>query len=444
MKFAVDPVHTFQKYKLEIDDDDDKTFQLKFKTDTAYMPKFSPPNYDDKPLTSRSIKNSYTEAQFGVAVRDIFNRISYPAGNTLKITKTVAGTKTTFDFELRIPFKAPLLTQMAVTNKQNNGTITPTLWSGAATDPVGGKFIVEINDNGSKVDTEEYGFDWGSDGLSRAIVEKLPKLKGKLFMTRDYDTRFPDARSGSDFVYKVQGLTGITLKAKNAVTTPLTGGRLGTGNNTNPSFTSGNFNTASNNIVYKSIPAQYLRTYHKDSPQTVVTIDGVPAACPNRNCEFKFIANAGQITNAQYNAGTKVVTITGTGLPTGADLTGVSIGTYTSTRDTIRDCAILSGGSATSITCKLSAPIGGTYVVDVHSTKGAVAHSTNPKKTISINHVVTSFSPATVSSSGGDLLTIVGDFFADDLAEANRLNAAVKIGSAVCVLRTWTRVMITC
>jgi len=58
-----------------------------------------------------------------------------------------------------------------------------------------------------------------------------------------------------------------------------------------------------------------LETYEK-KPQMLVEIDNIPAVCHSRECEFTYVAAVGEITKAEFNAGTSVLTITGTNLPT--------------------------------------------------------------------------------------------------------------------------------
>jgi hypothetical protein len=48
----------------------------------------------------------------------------------------------------------------------------------------------------------------------------------------------------------------------------------------------------------------------------IVNVEGLPAVCHNRTCDFTYIENVGDLTSFSYNTNTQVVTITGTNLPT--------------------------------------------------------------------------------------------------------------------------------
>jgi hypothetical protein len=58
-----------------------------------------------------------------------------------------------------------------------------------------------------------------------------------------------------------------------------------------------------------------LETYEK-KPQMLVEIDNMPAVCHSMDCGFTYIPSVGEITKAEFDAGTSVLKITGTKIPT--------------------------------------------------------------------------------------------------------------------------------
>lgn len=57
-----------------------------------------------------------------------------------------------------------------------------------------------------------------------------------------------------------------------------------------------------------------LETF-EEKPQMLIEIGDLPAVCHNRDCEFSYIENVGQITEFTFSAESNIVTITGTELP---------------------------------------------------------------------------------------------------------------------------------
>jgi hypothetical protein len=58
-----------------------------------------------------------------------------------------------------------------------------------------------------------------------------------------------------------------------------------------------------------------LRTYETE-PQLIVTVDGTPAVCHNLTCDVTYITPTGEISGSTFNVANRLVTITGTNLPT--------------------------------------------------------------------------------------------------------------------------------
>lgn len=75
--------------------------------------------------------------------------------------------------------------------------------------------------------------------------------------------------------------------------------------------------------MFEPVGMEFLYT-DATSPQVLVNIDGLPAVCPNLNCDFAYVQATALITNQAYDINSKVLTVTGTSLPI-TDLT-VSFG----------------------------------------------------------------------------------------------------------------------
>jgi hypothetical protein len=72
---------------------------------------------------------------------------------------------------------------------------------------------------------------------------------------------------------------------------------------------------AGTNIFYEAVPFEMLRTYETE-PQLIVTVDGQPVVCHNLTCDVTYIDPVGEITGSTFTESTRLVTITGTNLPT--------------------------------------------------------------------------------------------------------------------------------
>ena len=74
--------------------------------------------------------------------------------------------------------------------------------------------------------------------------------------------------------------------------------------------------------MFNSIGTEFLYS-DANSPQVLVTIDGLEAFCPALNCDYKYVAaSTAKITGQAYDTATKVLTVTGTNLlMTGLDVT---------------------------------------------------------------------------------------------------------------------------
>jgi len=72
------------------------------------------------------------------------------------------------------------------------------------------------------------------------------------------------------------------------------------------------------NLFYEPIPFEFLKTY-ETKPQLIVEVDGLPAVCHNLTCDFTYTESVGEVTAFTFDTTSKLLTVTGTNLPTSID-----------------------------------------------------------------------------------------------------------------------------
>ena len=191
------------------------------------------------------------------------------------------------------------------------------------------------------------------------------------------------------------------FKIISGVYSPLTGDNIVFTENTTAPF--------SNNIYYDAIPFEMLRTYESE-PQLIVTVDGNPAVCHNMTCDLAYITPDATVTAFTYTESTKVLTITGTDLPTTIDEMQDVI--FADTYCIIDESSM----SATGMSCTLeSDPVCGDHNPIVHATRGYIPTSSLTAESIACT--ITAVTPTTsLNVLGGDNLTFTGTFLPKDLS----------------------------
>jgi hypothetical protein len=89
-------------------------------------------------------------------------------------------------------------------------------------------------------------------------------------------------------------------------TDPLTGDNI--------TFTNTTVTPYGSNLFYRPIPFEFLKTF-ETNPQLIVTVNDLPAVCHNLNCNYTYVTPVGEVTTFTYAPATKVLTLTGTNLP---------------------------------------------------------------------------------------------------------------------------------
>jgi len=170
------------------------------------------------------------------------------------------------------------------------------------------------------------------------------------------------------------------------------------------------------NLFYEPIPYEMLRTY-EETPQLIVTVDDVPAACHNLTCNFTFIEPVGEITYYEYDSNAKKLTIEGVDIPVNeTEIQGV---TFAQTHCTLVDDTL----TATGLECILDEePTCGTYLPDVTTILGNIPHNEYLEAT-RIGCSIYSLYPDTdtkyLNALGGDNITISGQYLPKDLSTSD-------------------------
>ena len=147
----------------------------------------------------------------------------------------------------------------------------------------------------------------------------------------------------------------------------------------------------------------------EDKAQVIVTSNNLVGACPTPGaCDVSFTSNVAEITTRTTVSPYSSITFAGTSIPT-ADLLSVSIGT-------VRTCEldVATTATATSLKCILLKPIAGSHSVYVQTTTGAIKNNASLGNLV-IPIQISGVSPSTLYNSGGQLVTINGNFFPQSL-----------------------------
>ena len=93
---------------------------------------------------------------------------------------------------------------------------------------------------------------------------------------------------------------------ESSIADPLTGDNI--------TFTNSTRQPYGTNLFYKTVPFEYLKTF-ETNPQLIVSVNDQPAVCHNLNCNYTYFTPVGEVSSFTYAADTKVLTLTGTNLP---------------------------------------------------------------------------------------------------------------------------------
>ena len=102
------------------------------------------------------------------------------------------------------------------------------------------------------------------------------------------DGQFKYKENGIGFMIRFTGTNGpkTQMRILPGKDSPLTGQGL--------IYRSTKVVNASDNLYYDVVPWEWLRTLH-GKPQVIVLVDGLPAVCPNFNCDFMYTEPQGEV-----------------------------------------------------------------------------------------------------------------------------------------------------
>lgn len=275
----------------------------------------------------------------------------------------------------------------------------------ASSAPLGGYFTITCTDPDTSIPYTTSNIGWWTNGntISQTINKEIPFLADKTF-GYDGDRESLDDRwyweNYRKFFISFDDYPGAidqcTVQSSTDVGYELTGN--------SPTFTSETLVDAGSNLFFEPIPMEMLYT-SETLPQVLVTIDDLPAACANVDCDYEYVTTTSEITG--FSVSGTSVTITGTDLPT-TDIT-VEFGGAT--------CGTISGDS-TSLSCTLTQdPYGGDHFIELTDTTGGLIPLASSLGTANVACTVSSVSPLTdINRNGGDTLTIVGTGFPSDIS----------------------------
>ena len=174
----------------------------------------------------------------------------------------------------------------------------------------------------------------------------------------------------------------------------------------------------SKNLFWEQIPPEYLSVGDVEGLVQVKT-KGLESACPKLDCTFSYAATAPEITDFDYDTGSRLLNIRGTNFDR-RTIESIEFGG--------EPCESMSKTS-TEVNCTLpNSPVGGVYQPEVIYEEGVWML---PAKTITIDYTITSVTPSTLNPSGGQLLTITGSGFPKTLEAGKEILAVLALTQGV-------------
>jgi len=466
-KIVIDPAHIFESFIIEIPENPDVSYKLKFghnytitnTTNTGLPLCTSLTAAGDImntctttlcPCTSTTFSSNSTESQFRDAIKDYFEKFHSYYGSTVTIVKEpiVSGATTTgqrFTATFRFALDGPSFIEASLFSKDTLGnTARLTVGTGynftftaadQLTSPLRGKYRIKISDGSNIVYTNDLS-TYSTIGLvMREIYRQIPTLLGKIEFRDSFD-KFLQPDEGRELFWRTtKAADTFTFTAEDSLTDPLhivnSPTHLVTITNNST------YHPASNKPVYSVIPGAFLKTV-ETQPQLTVSTNGLMGACPTKGaCGFTFTPFVGDVTGYTPNVDFSVITVAGTSIPT-STIRYVSVG---SCKCTLHPSY---SPSATEVVCILSDCPAGDYSAYIQTDLGAVANTGS--NLIAIPITISSVIPVGLYQSGGQTITITGANFPNTLVEANAFAdfAVTFSDSSVCAVTSVTSTQILC
>ena len=369
---------------------------------------------------NRTFTTASTESQFLSAIYSFFNQVQSYYGSTMTITKQAldsSGTVTTdtasivnykFIFEAKYVLSSESSSLTTIWSDTTGITATVSKTQSSST-PLSGKYAIKIPlSDGSIVTTEDISLDIYNGQITRYIYNVAPEYIGRLELKVSYK-KYPTSKEGKELYYRIDQGASINLQIASSTTSPLSGGSTTT---SIECLSNNDAIPASNTPFYEVIPGTMVRSV-ESKPQIIVTSNGLVGAWPTSSAwDVNFVTDVGQITSRTAVSPYTEMTFVGTSIPS-SELTYVSVGTVRRW-----DLDPNTPPTSTSIKWLIGNMISGSHSIVVQSTKGAIKNSSTLGN-LNVEITITSVSPSTLSQSGGQTLTITGQFFPVSLQEAN-------------------------
>jgi hypothetical protein len=183
--------------------------------------------------------------------------------------------------------------------------------------------------------------------------------------------------------------------------------------------------------MFEPVGTEFLYTDAKN-PQVMVDIDGIFAVCPKLNCDYAYVQATEQITSQAYNSASRVISVTGTGLP--SNNWSLSFGGASC------DPEIAHTATSTQISCTLKGvPYAGSHKVEIRVAGGLIPFASGVAD-ITIDLVANSVSPTSINPLGGAILSITGSGF----PECPMMVSIMFSDGTGCEILTTSPTFITC
>jgi hypothetical protein len=184
--------------------------------------------------------------------------------------------------------------------------------------------------------------------------------------------------------------------------------------------------------MFEPIGSEFLFT-DAMNPQVMVEVDGIPAFCPNLNCDYAYVQATELITGQSYDAANNVISITGTGLPTSSTWS-MSFG------GSPCDPLFVTIITINAFSCTLlQKPYAGPHKAELRVAGGLIPYASGVAD-INIALSATAVSPSTINPMGGAILSITGSGF----PLGNELVSVTFSDGTQCVVLTTSPNLITC
>ncbi|CAI2373695.1 unnamed protein product [Moneuplotes crassus] len=457
---TIDAGHTFESFELEIPDNADVSYRLRFDSQstsdctgiTSPSDIFRSCTTELCPCVSSTFSQTSSASNFRSSINDFFNKFHSNYGNHAKVVKETVTNgglttgykfKTTFTYALsNASFNGIFVyeiknsdnsTRLLALNTDYKLTYTD---ADKLTQPLVGNYKIRINDgSNNNVDTDDINPHESKGQVLRKIYAKVPSLMGKVEIRDSYETFFSGDEGRELFWRTTTDADAFSFSVIDSTTTAMNIPNFPS--NTITIENDNNYMPASNKPFYEIIPGAFLKTV-ETQPQVTVTTNGISGACPSKgSCGFTFNSVSGSITSYTFNSDYTELTVVGTTIPT----TTVE---YISVGKCICDLHPSYSVTATQIKCIMRDCPSGSYKAHVQTSKGALTNSGSNQ--IEIPVAISNVTPKQLYQNGGQNIIITGTNFPTSLTEANSISDfAVKFNDgSVCQVNSVSFTRITC